>query len=358
MTAADIQLLHDAVAIPSFSTHEGAVATLLARAMTARGICSHIDRVGNVIGTVGDRGPHIVLLGHIDTAPGTIPVRMTDQILYGRGAVDAKGPLCAFIAATARLAQHAELGFRLTVIGAVEEECATSRGAHYAARNYRPEACIIGEPSGVDRVTLGYKGRVLLDIKTVLPSAHSAGATASAAEQCMSVWQRIQAYCVRANIDTARLFEQCLPSLRHIASGSDGMTEWATATIGIRLPPGRAPWELMRDVGGYGDHTTTLLFRDVSPAWQSPRTDRAATAFSSAIRALGMTPTMIHKTGTADMNVVGPRWQCPIIAYGPGDSRLDHTPDEHIVLSEYLRAIDVLIDALPRLAHRLGSYQA
>ena len=46
------------------------------------------------------------------------------------------------------------------------------------------------------------------------------------------------------------------------------------------------------------------------------------------------------------MNIVGPRWNCPIVAYGPGDSALDHTPDEHINLDEYLRAIDVLTLAL------------
>ncbi|MBV9788133.1 MAG: acetyl-lysine deacetylase, partial [Chloroflexi bacterium] len=39
-------------------------------------------------------------------------------------------------------------------------------------------------------------------------------------------------------------------------------------------------------------------------------------------------------------------WRCPIVAYGPGDAALDHTPDEHIVLEEYLRAIRVLEMAL------------
>jgi LysW-gamma-L-lysine carboxypeptidase len=48
------------------------------------------------------------------------------------------------------------------------------------------------------------------------------------------------------------------------------------------------------------------------------------------------------KSGTSDMNVVGPVWQCPIVAYGPGDSSLDHTPDEHLDLREYHRAIDLL----------------
>lgn len=42
------------------------------------------------------------------------------------------------------------------------------------------------------------------------------------------------------------------------------------------------------------------------------------------------------------MNVVGPVWGQNIVAYGPGDSRLDHTPKEHIHIAEYIQAIDVL----------------
>jgi LysW-gamma-L-lysine carboxypeptidase len=55
------------------------------------------------------------------------------------------------------------------------------------------------------------------------------------------------------------------------------------------------------------------------------------------------------KTGTADMNVVGPVWGCPMVAYGPGDSKLDHTPDEHVIIEDYLRAIKVLQDVLETL---------
>ena len=42
------------------------------------------------------------------------------------------------------------------------------------------------------------------------------------------------------------------------------------------------------------------------------------------------------------MNVVGPAWGNNIVAYGPGDSRLDHTPQEHIHIAEYAHAIDIL----------------
>jgi acetylornithine deacetylase/succinyl-diaminopimelate desuccinylase-like protein len=42
------------------------------------------------------------------------------------------------------------------------------------------------------------------------------------------------------------------------------------------------------------------------------------------------------------MNVVGPHWGQNIVAYGPGDARLDHTPQEHIRIAEYSAGIDVL----------------
>ena len=71
--------------------------------------------------------------------------------------------------------------------------------------------------------------------------------------------------------------------------------------------------------------------------------------FLRAVRAQGGTPRFTVKLGTSDMTVVGPVWQCPILAYGPGDASLDHTPEERIVLAEYLRAIDVLTEVLVSL---------
>ncbi len=94
----------------------------------------------------------------------------------------------------------------------------------------------------------------------------------------------------------------------------------------------------------------TLTFSGEEQAFQSTRTTPLARIMSRAIRAGGGQPTFKLKTGTSDMNVVGPGWGDNIVAYGPGDSRLDHTPQEHIVLSEYLQAIDVLERALRELA--------
>ncbi|MEJ2272689.1 MAG: acetyl-lysine deacetylase, partial [Candidatus Bathyarchaeota archaeon] len=39
----------------------------------------------------------------------------------------------------------------------------------------------------------------------------------------------------------------------------------------------------------------------------------------------------------------------PVVTYGPGDSTLDHTPNEHIDLQEYLDSIEVLKKTLTKL---------
>ena len=49
------------------------------------------------------------------------------------------------------------------------------------------------------------------------------------------------------------------------------------------------------------------------------------------------------------MNTVGPVWECPMAAYGPGDSSLDHTPHEHIEVDEFYKGIAVLSRALESL---------
>jgi [amino group carrier protein]-lysine/ornithine hydrolase len=89
-----------------------------------------------------------------------------------------------------------------------------------------------------------------------------------------------------------------------------------------------------------------IQFRGGCLAYRGEKNNQLVRAFLKGVRAAGGTPGFLLKTGTSDMNVVGPAWRCPILAYGPGDSNLDHTPDEHIAIEEYLRAIDVLEAAL------------
>lgn len=344
-----VALLTRMLEIPSVSTQESTLAHVLVAEMTRLGFESFVDEAGNAVGIMG-AGPDVVLLGHIDTVPGEIPVRIENGNLYGRGAVDAKGPFAAFVCAAARLtASGAHLPFRLVLIGAVEEEAASSKGARYAAERYHPVACVIGEPSGWDRITLGYKGRLLVDGVWQQPMSHSAGREASAAERAVAFWNDVAAHCTAYNQGRERLFDQLLPSLRSICSQSDGLTDRAELTIGVRLPPDVPP-ETLSSVIAERSHGGVLRFRDLCPAYQAEKNTPLARAVLKGIRAAGGNPGFLLKTGTSDMNIVGPIWRCPILAYGPGDSSLDHTPNEHISVEEYLRSIEVLEHALQRLA--------
>lgn len=62
------------------------------------------------------------------------------------------------------------------MVGAVEEEAATSKGARFIRDRFASvQACVIGEPSSWQRVTLGYKGRILVELEASQPMAHTAG---------------------------------------------------------------------------------------------------------------------------------------------------------------------------------------
>lgn len=340
------QLLHDLVATPSVSHHEGDAVRLLVNWMGAHGYNNaYVDEAGNAVGIIGQGDNDIVLLGHIDTFPGQPPVKIEGRLLYGRGTVDAKGPLCTFAAAALRATLPENV--RVIVIGAVEEEAASSKGAHFAVTQFQPRACVIGEPSQWDRITLGYKGRLLVEWRWSGGMAHSAGPSLSPAEQAVAYWERARNYAAKINEGRTALFEQLDVSLREIHSEQDGAYGHSDLTIGFRLPPDILPETIAAAL--QPEDGATMRTYGAEQAFVAERDTVLSRAMRGAIRSQNGQPKFLYKTGTADMNVVGPRWNCPIIAYGPGDSTLDHTPDEHIDLDEYLRAIDVLAEALGRL---------
>jgi len=325
------------------STCERSAVEFLVERMAGLGFRAYIDGAGNAVGERGDGAQCMLLLGHIDTVSGEIPVRREGNLLYGRGAVDAKGPLAAFVAAAAQVAVPD--GWRVVVVGAVEEEAATSKGARFLLNRFAPAGVIIGEPSGWDALTTGYKGRLLVDYALAQDVGHTAGPEISVCEQAVAFWQTVVEETRRFNADKSRIFDQLTPSLRQINSSTDGMREHVEMTIGFRLPPGL---DIDRWQGWLLSHAAgaQLAFRGCEVAFQGERNHWLARAFVRALNAEGAQARFKVKSGTSDMNVVGPVWRCPIVAYGPGDSSLDHTPHEHIDLDEYHRAIRVLVRVL------------
>jgi len=152
-----------------------------------------------------------------------------------------------------------------------------------------------------------------------------------------------------------------------MCSSSDGLRERVEMTIALRLPPGLhlpdlldplmagqgpacgQPHWSMDTSGRYTAGEARVVTRGYEEPFRAEKRTPLASAFLAAIRAEGGSPAYVTKTGTSDMNVVGPRWRCPIVAYGPGDSSYDHTPNEHIDLGEYLRSVRVLTRVITRI---------
>ena len=129
--ASEVETLVGLVRHYSPTGQEGEAVSWLVRRMAELGFTkSFVDEVGNAIGVMGQGERKAVLLGHIDTVPGEIPVRVEDGQLHGRGAVDAKGPLAAFVDSVARVGPVP--GWQLIVVGAVGE-AGDSEGARHIA---------------------------------------------------------------------------------------------------------------------------------------------------------------------------------------------------------------------------------
>jgi LysW-gamma-L-lysine carboxypeptidase len=344
----DIELLRDLVSIYSPSTQEQVASIFLVEAMRARGYDeAFVDAAGNAVGIWGQGSREIVLLGHIDTVPGFLPVRQDGDILYGRGSVDAKGPLACFAAAVSRLPKDANC--RCVVIGAVEEEAASSKGARYVVDQYQPEYCIIGEPSQWQCITLGYKGRLLIDYTLRSDMSHSAGQLPSAPEVAVDFWNNLVRRATVYNQERP-VFDMLDVSLRAINSSSNGIQEMVTQRLGLRLPLGYDIETLIAQLREEAVPAELQFFGYEVPH-RSDKRNPLVKAFLKGIREAGGLPKFKVKTGTSDMNVVAPHWRCPIVAYGPGDSSFDHTPHEQTSLEEYCRAIDILHRTLHLLIH-------
>lgn len=348
------ELLTGLVRIPSLSGCESVAVGWLTDQMDQLGYRAYVDPAGNAVGTRGSGPLEIVMLGHIDTVPGQIDVQVEDGILHGRGAVDAKGPLAAFVSAGARAALPD--GVRLTVIGAVGEESAGSPGATWLRDHYDcPAAVIIGEPSGWDGVVLGYKGSVAFTASTSRPMTHSAGPESTAPERLMRFWAALSAWVDSENAGEEPGFNALDATLRKISSNSDGLTDTACMEATFRLPPAQTSSTVIEAIDQIAvQHEVTIAWSFNAEAYRVGRSSPLVAPFLAAIRAQGGKPRLKVKTGTSDMNVVGPVWQCPIVAYGPGDASFDHRPDEQISLAELDLGVQVLIQALETYANRIA----
>ena len=313
----------------------------------------HKDRVGNSIGTLRGSGLSVALCGHIDTVPGRLPVKVTDGMLHGRGAVDAKSSLISLLFG-ARLAKDRGFGGTLYIMAAIGEEGPGKGITEIADSHQKTDYAIFGEPSGTTGITAGYRGRLLLDVLFHSRSYHASAPWmgANAVDMAINSWQRI-----KQRYGGNREFSKVSAALTSIHAGhADNVTpSSASMTLDIRYPPSKKGDELLEEFRSMiatdrSDGNVEFKLRSQVDPYVSNVKNPLVDAFRQAVsRETGEQPSLLFKSGSGDMNILGTRWSVPSVTYGPGDPQLSHTDNEVISLAEVQRSAEIVSRALLRL---------
>ena len=311
----------------------------------------HTDDVGNLIATKGSGSPKILLCGHMDTVPGRVRVRKEGDSLFGRGSSDAKGPLIAMLFAAASVKEE---NGTVIFVGAVDEE-GNATGIKNLVKN-RPDVdyAIFGEPSGTKQITIAYKGRIAINLKiNVQDSAHASAPwlAKNAIEETGIFVNEIKRILEsgQENKKKGMLLTATLTEIKGGASHNVTPKE-CDSTLDIRIPVDmncnmveeKISTAVNEIAGRQGVEAFYSIIDETEP-FEAPHNSPLVRALTLGVIDIEKSrPTLIRKTGTGDMNVIGSQLKIPVVTFGPGDPHAAHTIDEKISIDEFLRGIEVL----------------
>ena len=354
-----VKMLEKSLRLYTPSLNEKSIAEFLADKCDDLGFENiHIDEVGNLIATKGSGSTKILLCGHMDTVPGKIKVRKEGDILYGRGASDAKAPLLAMLFAAASVQNN---NGTVTFVGAVDEEGNATGIKNLIKDKLDFDYAIFGEPSGVKQVTIAYKGRLAINLRiNVGESAHASAPWLSknAIEESMIFIKELKKILESGQQDKKKGM-MITATLTEINGGtSHNITpKECVSTLDIRIPVDTNCKKVEEQISKSVDEVSKkrgveafYSILDETEPFEAPHNSPLVRAFTLGVLDVEHTrPTLIRKTGTGDMNVIGIRLKIPVVTYGPGDPHASHTVNESVSIDEYLRGIEVLKRTLHHL---------
>jgi len=190
-----VELAKQLIACPSVTPARGVVFDALGAMLVARGFT--VERflageapdgpVENLLASRGQGGKHFAFAGHLDVVPpgegwsgDPFEPQMRGDLLYGRGAVDMKGAIAAFVAAIDRVEQR-QGTISLIITG--DEEGPAIHGTRalierMAGHGFKPDLCVVGEPTSVhrlgDTIKIGRRGSLNVWIEVPGTQGHVA----------------------------------------------------------------------------------------------------------------------------------------------------------------------------------------
>ena len=349
-----VRLLSRLLQAESLPGQEGEAAGLLLEALKGLGLPAWLDEAGNVEALLGEEEPEVVLAGHLDVVPVGDPSHwphpqgaVAGGAVWGRGAVDMKGPLVAMLLALEALSRGPLRG-RVRFLATVQEEVG-GLGSRYAAARLSPLAFLLGEPSG-RRLMRGHRGRaeVWADFEGEETHAAIAGPENplfDLAEYLLALRQLPAIPGIKptpTRVDT-------YPGARNQTPGV------VRLYLDVRYEPEASLDGFMETLKTLGPASVYLPEEErasgevrmrIPALWPPYRLPEGHPLLRAALKALGQEEAGLWPF-TTDAPYLGAK--APVLGFGPGDPALAHTPKEHIPLAEVEaagREYALLVEAL------------
>ena len=357
------------IACASVTPARGPVFDVLEAALTPLGFA--VDRfvagdapdgpVENLLAVRGNGGRHFAFAGHLDVVPpGSgwasdpfTPVVRGD-LLHGRGAVDMKGAIAAFVAAAARV--PADAGTVSLIITGDEEGPAVfgTRALidRMAARGLTPDLCLVGEPTSVNRVgdmiKIGRRGSVNLWIDVPGKQGHVAypHLADNPIPKLVAILAEIDAIMLDTGTDWFQPSNIEVTDLTVGNPATNVIPAKASARLSIRFNDQHSGTDLAARIEAIAQRHATgaIVTAKISgEAFITPPGAFSALIAGAIERHTGHAPELSTTGGTSDARFLSKL--CPVVEFGLMNATM-HKLDEAVALADLHLLTDIYADIL------------
>ncbi len=361
-----VALLGSLIACPSITPNDAGALDVLGDALRAIRFEVHSFVAGeapdgpvrNLFATRGSGAPHFAFAGHSDVVPpgdgwagDPFKPEIRGDLLYGRGAVDMKGALASFVGAAADVREHRGT---LSLIITGDEEGAATYGTvalmeWMAERGIRPDLCLVGEPTSVNRlgdtVKIGRRGSVNMWIEVAGHQGHVA--YPHLADNPISPLIAALAAIDAMELDEGSDWFQ--PSNLEITDINVGngatnvIPAKASARLNIRFNELHRGTELVERVRALLPENATLTAKISGESFLTEPGPLSDMVSAAIVAETGITPELSTSGGTSDARFLSRL--CPVVEFGLCNAtmhKLDEAvaiPDLHALRRIYARII-------------------
>ncbi|MFS0774085.1 succinyl-diaminopimelate desuccinylase [Sphingomonas sp. 1P08PE] len=315
--------------------------------------------VENLLATRNGTGRHLAFAGHLDVVPAgdgwsgsPWSGEVRGGLLYGRGAVDMKGAVAAFVAAAARERQA-----QLTLIVTGDEEGPATYGTialidRMAARGIRPELCLVGEPTSAgrlgDTIKIGRRGSVNIWIAVKGRQGHVAypHLADNPVPRLVALLVRIEAITLDAG---NRWFQPSNIEITDLHVGNPAtnvIPAQAQARLSIRFNDEHGGEELVERIRSMAaDHGATIIARISGEAFLTPPGPLSAMVSAAIHDRTGLTAELSTTGGTSDARFLSR--MCPTVEFGLLNATM-HQVDEAVATDDLHALTDIYAGIIRR----------